>query len=55
MMFQNSVNTQPQQNMLQQAATTRGVIQMYSVDRLADADAATGLAEGIVQILKSRS
>ena len=55
MMFQNSVNTQQQQNMLQQAATAQGVIQMYSVDTLADADAATSLAEGIVQILKSRS
>ncbi len=54
MMFQNSVNTQQQQNMLQQAATTQGVIQMYSVDTLADADAASGLIEGIVQILKTR-
>ncbi|MGS1017186.1 RebB family R body protein [Allosphingosinicella humi] len=54
MMFENSVNTQQQQNMLQQAATTQGVIQMYSVDTLSDADAATGLAEGIVQILKTR-
>ncbi len=44
MMFQNSVNTQQQQNMLQQAATAQGVIQIYSVDTLADADAASGLA-----------
>jgi hypothetical protein len=55
MMFQNSVNTQQQQNMLQQAATTQGVIQVYSVDTLAAADAATSLAEGIVQILKTRT
>lgn len=54
MMFQNSVNTQQQQNMLQQSATAQGVIQMYSVDTLADADAASGLVEGIVQILKAR-
>ena len=53
MMFQNSVNAQQMQNMLQQAATAQGVIQMYSVDTMADADAAIGLAEGIVQILKT--
>lgn len=53
MMFQNSVNTQQQQNMLQQAATTQGVIQMYSVDTLADAAAASSLIEGIVQILQA--
>jgi len=52
MMFQNSVNNQQQQNMLQQAATTQGVIQIYSVDTLADAAAASGLIEGIVQVLK---
>jgi predicted ATPase len=54
MMFENSVNTQQQQNMLQQAATAQGVIQMYSVDTLSDADAATALSESLVQILKSR-
>lgn len=54
MMFQNSVNAQQQQNMLQQAASAQGVIQIYSVDTLSAADAATGLAEGIVQILKTR-
>lgn len=54
MMFQNSVIAQQQQNMLQQAASTQGVIQMYSVDTLSAADAATGLIEGIVQILKTR-
>ena len=55
MMFENSVNTQQQQNMLQQAATAQGVIQVYSVDTLSDADAATGLVEGIVQILQTNS
>jgi hypothetical protein len=53
MMFENSVNTQQQQNMLQQSATAQGVIQMYSVDTLSDADAASGLIEGIVQILQA--
>ena len=52
MMFQNSVNTQQQQNMLQQAATTQGVIQMYTVDTLADASASSALIEGIVQVLQ---
>lgn len=55
MMFENSVNGQQQQNMLQQAATTQGVIQMYSVDTLADAAASTSLIEGIVDILKANS
>ncbi len=54
MMFENSVNTQQQQNMLQQSATAQGVIQMYSVDTLSDADAATALSESLVQILQSR-
>lgn len=52
MMFENSVNGQQQQNMLQQAATTQGVIQMYSVDTLSDAAAASSIIEGIVDILK---
>ncbi len=54
MMFENSVNTQQQQNMLQQSATAQGVIQMYSVDTLSDADAATGLSEALVQILQNQ-
>ncbi|HYE26762.1 MAG TPA: RebB family R body protein [Allosphingosinicella sp.] len=52
-MFTNAVNTQNYQNVLQQAATTQGVIQIYSVDTLSDADAATGLAESLVQILQT--
>jgi hypothetical protein len=54
MMFENSVNTQQSQNMLQQAATAQGVIQMYSVDTLSDADAAAGLSEALVQILQNQ-
>ncbi|WP_298822391.1 RebB family R body protein [uncultured Roseibium sp.] len=37
MMFENSVNAQNQQNTLSQAATTQGVMQIYSVDTLSDA------------------
>ena len=54
MMFENSVNTQQAQNVLQQAATTQGVIQLFSVDTLSDADAATGLSEALVQILQNQ-
>lgn len=39
MMFENAINTQQQQNTLGQAATNQGVIQIYSVDTLADATA----------------
>ncbi|MBU1435799.1 MAG: RebB family R body protein [Gammaproteobacteria bacterium] len=37
MMFENSVNAQNQQNILSQAATTQGVMQIYSVDTISDA------------------
>ena len=37
LMFENSVNAQNQQNILAQAATTQGVMQMYSIDTIADA------------------
>jgi hypothetical protein len=36
-MFENAVNTQNQQNILGQAATTQGVMQIYSLDTVADA------------------
>ncbi len=35
-MFENAVNTQNQQNILGQAATTQGVIQIYSLDTVSD-------------------
>lgn len=38
-MFENAVNAQNQQNILAQAATTQGVMQIYSVDTVADATA----------------
>jgi hypothetical protein len=38
-MFENAVNNQNQQNILAQAATTQGVMQIYSVDTIADATA----------------
>ncbi len=36
-MFENAVNTQNQQNLVTQAATTQGVTQIYSNDTIADA------------------
>ncbi|EJL68703.1 MULTISPECIES: RebB family R body protein [Chryseobacterium] len=36
-MFENAVNSQNQQNILSQAATTQGVMQIYSMDTIADA------------------
>ena len=36
-MFENAVNTQNQQNILGQSATTQGVMQIYSFDTVADA------------------
>ena len=50
-MFENSVSAQQQQNMLNQAAVTQGVIQVYSVATLSDAAAATSIIEGIVDVL----
>jgi hypothetical protein len=55
LMFQNAVTTQNSQNILQQAATTQGIIQLYSVDTLSDADAAAGLSESLVQILRNQN
>lgn len=37
LMFENSVVAQNQQNILSQAATTQGVMQIYSVDTISDA------------------
>ena len=36
-MFEKAVNTQNQQNLLGQAATTQGIMQIYSMDTVADA------------------
>jgi hypothetical protein len=36
-LFENAVSNQQQQNILAQAATTQGVMQIYSVDTMADA------------------
>ncbi|UZT99356.1 RebB family R body protein [Chryseobacterium fluminis] len=36
-MFENAVNTQNQQNILGQAATTQGIMQIYSMDTVSDA------------------
>lgn len=37
LMFENSVNSQNQQNILGQTGTTQGVMQIYSMDTVADA------------------
>ena len=44
-LFANSVAAQQQQNMLAQAAAAQGVIQLYSIDTLAGAEAAVGLGK----------
>nr|WP_315034177.1 RebB family R body protein [uncultured Chryseobacterium sp.] len=36
-MFENAVNSQNQQNVVTQAATTQGISQIYSLDTIADA------------------
>ncbi|MBL3550432.1 MULTISPECIES: RebB family R body protein [unclassified Chryseobacterium] len=36
-MFENAVNSQNQQNIVTQAATTQGISQLYSLDTIADA------------------
>ncbi|WP_292009107.1 RebB family R body protein [Chryseobacterium sp.] len=36
-MFENAVNAQNQQNILGKAATTQGIMQIYSLDTIADA------------------
>ncbi|UHO39488.1 RebB family R body protein [Chryseobacterium capnotolerans] len=36
-MFQNAVTNQNQQNILGQAATTQGILQIYSLDTVSDA------------------
>lgn len=41
-LFENAVSSQQQQNMLSQAATNQGVMQIYSVDTLAGASAVHG-------------
>lgn len=45
LMFENAVNSQNQQNILGQTATTQGVMQIYSMDTIADAIAITQLLE----------
>ena len=45
LMFENSVNSQNQQNMISQAATTQGIMQIYSLDTITD-------AIGIARMLK---
>jgi hypothetical protein len=51
LMFTNAVTAQQNHQTLSQAAAAQGVIQLYSVDTIADAAASTSLLEGIVQVL----
>ncbi|WP_308005816.1 RebB family R body protein [uncultured Chryseobacterium sp.] len=45
-LFQNAVSAQNQQNILAQAATTQGVMQIYSIDTVADAISITKILNG---------
>ena len=45
LMFENAVNAQNQQNILAQTATTQGVMQIYSLDTIADAIAIARMLE----------
>ncbi|SIT25128.1 MULTISPECIES: RebB family R body protein [Chryseobacterium] len=45
-LFQNAVSAQNQQNILAQAATTQGVMQIYSIDTAADGIAASKILNG---------
>ena len=45
LMFANAVNAQNQQNILSQTATTQGVMQIYSLDTIADAIAIARMLE----------
>ncbi|PPC78141.1 R body protein RebB-like protein [Pokkaliibacter plantistimulans] len=45
-LFQNAVSAQQQQNTLSQAATTQGLLQIYSVDTTAGAAATEKVAQG---------
>ena len=47
-MFENAVNNQNQQNILGQAATTQGVMQIYSIDTVSDAIAISKILNGDV-------
>lgn len=45
-LFQNAVSAQNQQNILAQAATTQGVMQIYSIDTVADGIADSKILNG---------
>ncbi|EDP96235.1 RebB family R body protein [Kordia algicida OT-1] len=47
LMFANSVNAQSQQNILAQAATTQGILQIYSLNTMSD-------AASIIKLFKDR-
>ena len=45
-MFENSTTSQGQQNILGQTATTQGIMQIYSMDTVADSIAISKLLKG---------
>jgi|GEM_PF-198402 len=53
LMFTNAIVAQQNHQTLSQAAAAQGVIQLYSVDTIADAAASTSMLEGIVQLLST--
>lgn len=46
LMFENAVTAQNNQNILAQAATTQGVMQIYSIDTISDAIAIVQMLRG---------
>ncbi|TDU00907.1 MULTISPECIES: RebB family R body protein [Azorhizobium] len=46
LMFENAVTAQNNQNILAQAATTQGVMQIYSIDTISDAIAVVQMLQG---------
>ncbi len=48
-LFENAVNAQQNQAVLAQAATSQGVMQIYSLDTAADADAIASLLSSDVE------
>ncbi|MEN3812105.1 RebB family R body protein, partial [Chromobacterium piscinae] len=45
-LFENAISAQQQQNTLAQASTNMGVMQIYSVDTMADAAGTEKMAQG---------
>lgn len=48
LMYENAVSNQNQQNIMSQAATTQGIMQIYSVDTISDAIAVSKMLNASV-------